>query len=259
MSNLTLGKGDRFIFSSVCYADISTEGGFMPRMGRVVLPNYPHHIVQRGHNRQVVFAEAGDFQRYLYDLRELKNAFGVKVYAYCLMTNHVHLLLAPDESTAGLGQLMKALAARMTRYRNKLEGRSGTLWEGRYKSSLVQSDCYLLACSRYIELNPVRARMVSQPEDYVWSSYSLRFGEQTRDNWLDTDPCFEALGHTLEERRLKYRDFVSQGVSSGELRLIREALQRGQLTGSTRFIDEIEAAMGLRIELRGQGRPARRI
>ena len=101
------GKGDRFIFSSVCYADISTEGGFMPRMGRVVLPNYPHHIVQRGHNRQAVFAEAADFQRYLYDLRELKNAFGVKVYAYCLMTNHVHLLLAPDESTAGLGRLMK--------------------------------------------------------------------------------------------------------------------------------------------------------
>ncbi len=231
----------------------------MPRMGRVVLPNYPHHIIQRGHNRQVVFAEAGDFQRYLYDLRELKSAFGVKVYAYCLMTNHVHLLLAPDESTTGLGQLMKALAARMTRYRNKLEGRSGTLWEGRYKSSLVQSDCYLLACSRYIELNPVRARMVSQPEDYAWSSYLLRFSGQSCDNWLDTDPCFEALGHTLEDRRLKYRTFVNQGVPSEELTLIREALQRGQLTGNTRFVDEVEAVMGLRIERRGQGRPASRI
>ncbi|WP_256346595.1 transposase, partial [Pseudomonas gingeri] len=123
-----LGKEGRSF--STCYAGISTEGGFMPRMGRVVLPNYPHHIVQRGHNRQVVFAETGDFQRYLYDLRELKAVFGVKVYAYCLMDNHVHLLLAPGESVAGLGQLMKALAARMTRYRNKLEGRSGTLWEG---------------------------------------------------------------------------------------------------------------------------------
>ncbi|WP_084614868.1 transposase [Pseudomonas batumici] len=231
----------------------------MPRMGRVVLPNYPHHIVQRGHNRQAVFAEAGDFQRYLYNLRELKDVFGVKVYAYCLMTNHVHLLLAPDESTTGLGQLMKALAARMTRYRNKLEGCSGTLWEGRYKSSLVQSDCYLLACSRYIELNPVRAKMVSQPEDYAWSSYLLRFSEQACDNWLDTDPCFDALGHTLEDRRLKYRTFVNQNVSSEELTLIREALQRGQLTGNTCFVDEIEAVMGLRIERRGQGRPVRRI
>jgi len=120
-------------------------------MGRVVLPNYPHHVVQRGNNRQVVFAAPEDYQRYLDDLRELKEAFGVKVYAYCLMTNHVHLLLAPGDSAAGLGQLMKAIAARATRYRNRLEGRSGTLWESSYKSSVVQTDTYLLACSRYIE------------------------------------------------------------------------------------------------------------
>ncbi len=111
----------------------------MPRMGRLVLANYPHHVVQRGHNRQVVFAADDDYQRYLADLRELKDAFGVKVYAYCLMTNHVHLLMAPGEAIAGLGQLMKALGARATRYRNRLEGRSGTLWESRYKSSVVQT------------------------------------------------------------------------------------------------------------------------
>ena len=140
----------------------------MPRMGRVVLPNYPHHVVQRGHNRQVVFAGEADFRRYLDDLRELKSAFGVGVYAYCLMTNHVHLLLAPGEAVAGLGQMMKALAARATRYCNKLEGRSGTLWERRDKSSPVQTDQYLLACDRYIELNPVRARMVNRPEEYKW-------------------------------------------------------------------------------------------
>ena len=128
----------------------------MPRSGRTVLPYYPHHIVQRGHNRQVVFAEARDFERYLETLAEFKAGYGVKVYAYCLMTNHVHLLLAP-ETMAGLAQLMKRLAGRQTRYHNRLEGRSGTLWESRYKSSLVDSDVYLLACSRYIELNPVRA------------------------------------------------------------------------------------------------------
>ncbi|VVO20423.1 hypothetical protein PS833_04154 [Pseudomonas fluorescens] len=149
----------------------------MPRTGRVVLPNYPHHVVQRGHNRQVVFADTDDFKRYLSDLRELKEAFGVKIYAYCLMTNHVHLLLAPGDIPSALGQLMKTLAARMTRYRNKLEGRSGTLWESRYKSSVVQSDTYLLACSRYIELNPVRARIALRAEDYPWSSYRLRLLE----------------------------------------------------------------------------------
>ncbi|ALI06016.1 MULTISPECIES: transposase [Pseudomonas] len=227
----------------------------MPRMGRIVLPNYPHHVVQRGHNRQVVFAAAEDYQRYLSDLRELKDAFGVKVYAYCLMTNHVHLLLAPGESTAGLGQLMKALAARATRYRNRLEGRSGTLWESRYKSSVVQSDSYLLACSRYIELNPVRARMVANVADYAWSSYRSRVDDESGGGWLDADPCFMALGDTSMERRLRYEEFVRQAIPIDQLRLIRDALQRGQLTGTSRFVDEVERIVGVRVEQRGQGRP----
>jgi putative transposase len=227
----------------------------MPRMGRLVLPNYPHHVVQRGHNRQVVFAADEDYQRYLADLRELKDVFGVKVYAYCLMTNHVHLLLAPNEEIAGLGQLMKALAARATRYRNRLEGRSGTLWESRYKSSVVQTDTYLLACSRYIELNPVRARMVINPSDYRWSSYTSRIEAGEESGWLDADPCFLALGNTAQQRSERYRTFVREAISQAELSVIREALQRGQLTGNPRFVDEVERIAGLRIERRGQGRP----
>lgn len=228
----------------------------MPRMGRIVLPNYPHHIVQRGHNRQVVFAVSEDYQRYLADLHELKDAFGVKVYAYCLMTNHVHLLLAPGESVAGLGQLMKALAARATRYRNRLEGRSDTLWESRYKSSVVQSDSYLLACCRYIELNPVRVRMVSDAADYPWSSYRIRVGDVPDGHWLDADPCFVALGDTATERCHRYEEFVRQAVPADEIRLIHNALQRGQLTGTSRFVDEVERIVGVRIEQRGQGRPS---
>jgi len=232
------------------------DGGVdMPRMGRVVLPNYPHHIVQRGHNRQVVFAHEEDFRRYLSDLKELKEAFGIRVYAYCLMTNHVHLLLEPGESMAGLGQLMKALAARMTRYRNKLEGRSGTLWESRYKSSVVQSDTYFLSCCRYIELNPVRARMVGSPDEYPWSSYRARVGAEDGADWLDYDPCYLGLAKTAEERRERYMDFVTNAIPDAELKLIREALQRGQLTGNDKFIEEVEQAVGRRIELRGQGRP----
>jgi len=120
-------------------------------MARVVLPHMPHHVVQRGHNRQVVFAGDEDYERYLEDLRELSSALDIRVYAYCLMTNHVHLLLGPGEEVAAMGRLMKALAARATRYRNRLEGRSGTLWEGRYKSSPVQTETYLLACTRLHE------------------------------------------------------------------------------------------------------------
>ena len=229
----------------------------MPRMGRIVLPNYPHHVVQRGHNRPVVFAAEQDYQRYISDLRELKDVFGVKVYAYCLMTNHVHLLLEPGEAIAGLGQLMKALAARATRYRNRLEGRTGTLWESRYKSSVVESDAYLLACCRYIELNPVRARMVAEAVDYPWSSHRMRVTDQADSDWLDMDPCFVALGDTPERRRIRYMEFMRQAVPSGEIDLIRAALQRGQLTGSARFVDEIERIQGVRVELRGQGRPRR--
>lgn len=149
----------------------------MRRMARVVLPHMPHHVVQRGHNRQVVFAGAEDYERYLEDLRELSSALDIRVYAYSLMTNHVRLLLCLGEEVAAMGRLMKALAARATRYRNRIEGRSGTLWEGRYKSSPVQTETYLLACTRYIELNPVRARMVLVAGDYAWSSYRQRIGE----------------------------------------------------------------------------------
>lgn len=227
----------------------------MPRVGRVVLPNYPHHVVQRGHNRQVVFAAPQDYQRYIQDLRELKDAFGIKVYAYCLMTNHVHLLVQPGEAVASLGQLMKALAARATRYRNKLEGRTGTLWESRYKSSVVQSETYLLACCRYIELNPVRAFMVLQPEDYPWSSYRGRISSQLDSDWLDIAPCFESLGESPKEMVDRYMSFVRQASPQGELDFIRKALQRGQLTGTSRFVDEVEEITGIRIEWRRQGRP----
>ena len=228
----------------------------MPRMGRVVLADYPHHVVQRGHDRQVVFATDQDFQRYLEDLRELRKKFEVQVHAFCLMTNHVHLLLTPS-TQARLGQLMKALAGRMTRYRNKLEGRSGTLWEGRYKSSPVDTGRYLLACCRYIELNPVRAGMVSHAGVYQWSSYAMRMGK-TSEDWLDYDPCYQALGDSAAERCRRYAEFVEDAIPRGEWDLIRQALHRGQLTGGDRFAGQVEAILGRRVEQRGPGRPRKR-
>lgn len=196
------------------------------------MPGHPHHIVQRGHNRQLVFAEHSDYEHYLSSLRGLKEQCGIKVFSYCLMTNHVHLLASPD-TAAGLGASMKGLAARATRYRNKPEGRSGMLCEGRYKSSVVDSDEYLLARSRYIELNPVPARMVVLAGDYEWSSFQQRAG--AKPEWLDGHVCFDSLGSTKAAVRSKYAEFVESGIPDAEYELIRQAVQRNQLTGSGKF------------------------
>jgi len=226
----------------------------MPRSARVIVPNIPHHIVQRGHNRSSVFAEPADFRYYLQTLRTWKNTLGVKVYGYCLMTNHVHLILEPPDDGLVVGKLMRRLAGRQTRYVNKLEGRTGSLWEGRYKASPIQTERYLLACSRYVERNPVRARIVATPEDYAWSSIHHKLKAASA-GWLDADPCFEALGTSHRERARYYADYVSGEIKAEEEELIRQAVNRNQLTGDDSFVREIEARIGRRIELRGRGRP----
>ena len=226
----------------------------MPRKARIVLANCPHHIVQRGHNRAAVFAEDRDYLYYLENLSEWKRRLGCRLYSYCLMTNHIHLVVDPGDHPANLGLLMKRVAGRQTRRVNTLERRSGSLWEGRYKSSPIEIDHYLLACCRYIELNPVRARMVASPSRYRWSSYRARIGE-IENKWLDRDPCYLALGDTEMDRQLRYSTWVSTGVPANELRLIRQAVQRGQLTGGDRFIAEIEARIGRRVGACGRGRP----
>ncbi|MGH8557140.1 MAG: transposase [Methylococcales bacterium] len=226
----------------------------MPRVGRVVLPNYPHHIVQRGHNRQVVFAGDQDFEYYLETLSQMRGVYGVRVYAWCLMTNHIHLVVEPPEEIALLGQLMKRLSGRQTRYVNRLEGRSGTLWESRYKSSPIQTDEYLLACIRYVELNPVRAQMVTDAYDYRWSSYNARMKGNER-VIPDLDPCYLALGDSPEERRIRYREYLQSAVPDGEWAFIQEAVERGQLTGNSRYVEAVEKIISRRIEHRRPGRP----
>ena len=152
---------------------------------------------------------------------------------------------------------MKRVNGRQTRYVNKLEKRTGSLWEGRYKSSPVSTSEYLLACSRYIELNPVRAGMVRDPADYLWSSYQSKVGKK-RVKWLDSDPCYVQLAETRKNRERKYEHWVKGAIPHGELELIRQSLQRGQLTGSDKFIDQIEQKIKKRVEFRGQGRPRRK-
>ena len=219
-----------------------------------MIPNTPHHVMQRGHNRQVVFSSEEEFQYYRENLTIYKKQFGCKVYAYCLMTNHVHLIVNPGNNLESLSLLMKRLAGRQTRYVNKLEKRSGSLWEGRFKSSIISSREYLLACCRYIDLNPLRAGLVNDPKDYLWSGYNHKAGGIV-DTVLDLDSNYRALGNTLQERQSAYKEYVTQTIPDEELHLIRLAIQRNQLTGSDRFRMYLEKKHKVVISNRGQGRP----
>jgi putative transposase len=222
----------------------------MPRTARVIVPNLPHHIVHPGHNRKAVFLEEHDYFCYLQMLAQWKRALGVQVHAWCLMTNHVHLVLNPGDNPESIGLLMKRLAGRQTRYANKQEGRTGSLWDGRYKSSPIQLDSYLLQCCRYVELNPVKAAMVAKAEYYPWSSYRHKIGLQSS-LLLDPDPCYLSLSRPAQQ----YREFVEQGIPEGEQHLIQQRVQQNGLTGNSAFVDEVELRVGIRIEYRARGRP----
>jgi putative transposase len=226
----------------------------MPRSARIVLPNYPHHVIQRGHNRQTVFAADEDYRYYLDNLTEWKNRLNCRIYALCLMTNHVHLVIDPGDEPENLGLLMKRIAGRQTRFVNRLKKRTGTLWEGRFKSSPIETNTYLLACCRYVEMNPVLAGICRAPWEYAWSSCRAKIFSE-RCEWLDEDPFFLSLGLTPGERRQRYLEFLQQSISDEEKEVISGAVQRGQLTGGSGFVDEIEGHLNRRVELRSRGRP----
>ena len=226
----------------------NTDGGKIDaKDGSYRITQNAHHIVQRGHNRQVVFADDADFERYVAAFRRYSWEFGVRVYAWCLMTNHIHLLLCPRDSS-GQGKLMKRLTGRQTRDHNQLESRSGSLWEGRYKSSVVHREDYLRACCRYIELNPVRAFMVTAPCGYRRSSFRERMG-LAWEGLLEVESTYLSLGLTESERRSRWFAYVQDAILLGEWAFIRQAVARGQLTGGQRFVEEISAVIGRRIRI----------
>ena len=192
--------------------------------------------------------------RYINTLKEWKEELNIKIYGYCLMTNHVHLIVDPGDEETNLGKLMKRLAGRQTRYVNHLERRTGSLWEGRYKSSPIETDTYLLACNRYVELNPVSAGMVTKVEDYEWSSYRQKVGIE-KEKWIDSDEAYIGLSEDKDARMRHYKNYINRGIPEEEKEMISGAIQRGQLTGTHHFVEEVEQRVGLRVEYRGQGRP----
>jgi putative transposase len=183
--------------------------------------------VQRGNNRGACFVADPDRSFYLFHLGRALGRFGCSLHAYCLMTNHVHLLLTPL-SEKGCGLLMKHVGQLHSQYMNRKYCRTGALWEGRFRSSLVQSESYLLACYRYIELNPMRAELVSNPADYEWSSYRIN-AKGMRSEIITPHAEYLRLGQTDAERRTAYEELVAEGLPDADLAQIRFAVRSGQV------------------------------
>lgn len=227
----------------------------MPRRPRLVLPNIPMHIIQRGNNRQICFAAADDYRRYLRWLAEYAGQAGCRIHAYVLMTNHVHLLISPDQAD-GPARLMKALGERYVAYFNRSYQRTGTLWEGRYRSCLVQSDHHLLACQRYIELNPVRAGMVRHPASYRWSSYRANARAEAS-AFITPHPIYQRLGADPAHRQHAYRELFRDALEPGLVDQIRQATNGNFVLGGSDFARQIGAALGRRTTPRQPGRRPR--
>lgn len=228
----------------------------MPRRPRIYLPGVPVHLVQRGHNREACFFAEDDFIAYRDWLAEGLQKTECHLHAYVFMTNHVHLLLTPPDKDA-VSRLMMLLGRRYVLHINKTYRRAGTLWDGRYKSSLVDTEGYLLLCQRYIELNPVRAGMVADPANYRWSSYRAN-GLGQADALLTPHAQYLDLGETAKTREAAWRDLFRSELDEEALADIRLTLDQGQPLGNGRFLDQVERMLGRRREARPQGRPRRR-
>jgi len=228
----------------------------MARQARIVIPGQAMHVLVRGNNRETLFHTPADYLTYLDWLRTAAAQFSVAVHAYALMPNHVHLLLSPKEPQS-LAKLMQSLGRRYAQFFNQKHGRTGTIWEGRYRSSIIDPD-YLLRCQRYIELNPVRSGLESRPADWPWTSYVSHIGGKP-EAWLQDHPRFWGLGNTPFERQMAWSDFVKEGAPHSEDRAITEALVRSKPWVSpeyakTLFKGNIEA-----IQIRSRGRPIKTV
>lgn len=227
----------------------------MPRRARLSIPGIPWHIIQRGNNRSACFYAEDDYCFYLHCLEELSPRFECVIHAFVLMTNHVHLLLTPQRAD-GAALLMKNLGQRYVQYVNRTYQRSGTLWEGRFRSCLAQSEDYVLACYRYIEMNPVRAGMVARPQDYRWSSHRVNgMGKASR--LVSPHTEYLRLGCDEASRMQAYRALFKIHLDGAMAENIRRATNGNYALGCERFQREIEAALGRRARRGQSGRPGK--
>ena len=223
----------------------------MARLPRLNLPGVPQHVIQRGNNREACFFEEQDYKVYLSKLEEYAKKLSVAVHSFVLMTNHVHLLLTPKTAN-GVSQLMQSLGRYYVGYINHKYKRTGTLWQGRYKSTLVGSDQYLLTVSRYIELNPVRARMVAHPAEYPWSSFH-RNAMGVPIQLITPHEIYQTLAKTDKTRQKRYLALFDAMIPEYTLKEIRNSVNYAWVLGDERFKKQIEKKTGRPVSPRKRG------
>lgn len=225
----------------------------MARLPRLILPGQPHHVILRGNNRQAIFFSDLDRQHLLNTIGEVAQQYAVAVHAYVLMDNHFHLLLTPSTADA-LSRMMQALGRRYVGWFNARHQRSGTLWEGRFRAGLIEGERHLMACMRYIELNPVRAGLCQRPEEWPWSSAAHHLG-LARQAVVSEHPLYWSMGNTPFEREHAYREFMNQGVTPQEQAQFTEAVLRGRPVASEAFLKPLAAEHERVVERKPRGRP----
>lgn len=228
----------------------------MARQPRLIVPGYPHHVIQRGNNRQPIFVDDADRQKLLGLLAEHAQRTQVAVHAYVLMDNHVHLLMTP-ETAEGIPQLMQAVGRSYVRSFNNRHGRSGTLWEGRYRSSLIETERYLLACMVYMDLNPVRAGMVGAPSEHEWSSHRHYIGQRV-DKLVTPHALFWSLGNTPFAREAAYRELAMEGVGVSQQESLTRSVLTGWTLGSSAFVQSLQESTQRRLVPGKAGRPGKK-
>lgn len=226
----------------------------MARLPRLTVAGHPHHIIQRGNNRQPIFLGDADCGTVLSMLDESARQNAVAIHAYVLMSNHFHLLATPD-TPEGIPQMMQSVGRRYVRYFNQRQGRTGTLWEGRYKSTLIQTERYLLACMVYIDLNPVRAGIVADPADYPWSSHGHYVGSR-HDRLITPHPLYWALGNTPFARDAAYAELVRSGITAKQEQELTESALRGWALGEADYVADLQKRTARRVSKTRAGRRA---
>ncbi|MFT5643170.1 MAG: putative transposase [Janthinobacterium sp.] len=227
----------------------------MARLPRLIIPFQPHYVIARGNNGQPIFQDGADYTVFLEWLRKAAKNFKVTVHAYVLLPDCVHFLVSPSDTT-GLGQMMQWLGRYYVPYFNRKYQRSGTLWQGRYKASVVDVEHYLMQCSRYIESLPVRANLAATAFDYPWSSYA-QHGGMRQDPLVTDHALYWSLGNTPFEREAAYGALVGQTLAPEEIELIEQAVLKGWPLGSDRYKATLQQRMARQILPAKRGRPVK--
>lgn len=229
----------------------------MARLPRLVIPQQPHHVIQQGIDHQPIYRDDEDYAAFLKWLREAARQFKVALHAYVLMPNHVHLLVSPGDES-GLGKMMQWIGRYYVPYFNQKYQRSGTLWQGRFRANVLDPERYFLACSRYIELNPVRAQLVNDPIDYAWSSCAHHAGARS-DPYITDHPLYWRLGNTPFEREAAYKALMEQVLTEVEIQSILGAVKKGWALGSEQFKTALERQTNRRVRPAMRGRPRKQV